>query len=86
MAHKQRSTNGQTPSDNPSLPKMPTTSLDEQQAHRFLSEKWQPNGFHRYRYAQALLDEMAVLGGFDDNGGANPDRYRPLDGSGTSGV
>ena len=60
------------------LPKLHTTSVHEQYRRQHIGDNWEPNGFGRYPYNQALLRAMPVLGGPDDNFGGNPDRYKPI--------
>lgn len=59
----------------PRLPRMKETTLGEQNARQRISPTWEPNGFDRYQYSQALLREMSVLGGTQESGGCSPERY-----------
>lgn len=82
MAHKQHSMNTPgslpEPDAHPSLPPLPISSLNQQIARKIGAYYQRPDGFDRYRYMGALLDGMPTLGGWDDNGGGNPDRFRPV--------
>lgn len=60
------------------LPDLPVTGVHEQYRRQRISDDWEPNGFQRFAYNQRLLRAMPVLGGPDDNFGANPDRYTPV--------
>jgi hypothetical protein len=57
---------------------LPTCSLSTQYIRQRCSSRY-PQGFERYVASKALLDDMPVLGGADDQYGANPDRYRTLE-------
>ena|SRR6266566_435587 len=53
-------------------------SLSRQKRRQLLSRDWQPRGFERYRYQQALLHGMNVLGGIDDGYMPGEERYEPI--------
>jgi len=55
-----------------------TCSSSEQYKRQRGSDTWEPAGFQRFQYQRALVHEMPILGGPNDQYGANPDRYRPI--------
>lgn len=75
MARSKGSTPNQSPLSNQPLLKLPVCSIVEQYHRQRISDDWEPAGFERYQYQRALLQEMSVLGGPDDQYGGNPDRY-----------
>lgn len=58
--------------------KLKVTSYDEQCQRRFISNSWEPNGYYRYPCMRTTQESMAILGGIGDNGGTDPDRFRPV--------
>ena len=65
----------------PPLSRMRETTLAQQLPRQHIAENWQPLGFARYVKSKAELDAMSVFGGGPgENGGASPDRFRPLSG------
>jgi len=56
---------------------LPVTSYAQQYRRQRVSDTWEPAGFDRYQYQQALLRSMNVLGGPGGAQGVNPDRYIP---------